>query len=207
MGFAFGIMQMIVFHFLPSRWMLPVFGGVVGSVTNWVALLMIFKPTWPIHSMLLLRHLHTAGSLSEAPTASGRGYARMTTRDVISTRAMLKLLRGPSSNRLLEIAHKHVKPAIDLSWANGAALRKCCWAQTSTKISAGRWRQGYRLHRGDVGHAEGYFEEAMDLERTLHVKMSALPPDEFEALLRPVFSEDEWKLIARWFPWCGDWCG
>ena len=47
-----------------------------------------------------------------------------------------------------------------------------------------------------LGHAEGYFEEAMDLERTLHVKMSALPPDEFEALLRPVFSEDEWKLIV-----------
>ena len=39
----------------------------------------------------------------------------MTTRDVISTRAMLKeLLRGPSSDRLLEIAHKHVMQAIDV---------------------------------------------------------------------------------------------
>ena len=47
-----------------------------------------------------------------------------------------------------------------------------------------------------LGHAEGYFDQALDLERTLHVKMSALPPDEFEALLRPVFSEDEWKLIV-----------
>eukprot|EP00946_MAST-07B_sp_MAST-7B-sp1_P003566 g3566.t1 len=201
MGFAFGIMQMIVFHFLPkSRWMLPVFGGVVGSVTNWVALLMIFKPTWPIHFRCCCCGTFTLqGLFLKRQRQVAEGYARMTTRDVISTRAMLKeLLRGPSSNRLLEIAHKHVKRAIDLQagrMGRGAA-QMLLGSDEYEDIKQAVGDKVTGSIEEMLGHAEGYFEEAMDLERTLHVKMSALPPDEFEALLRPVFSEDEWKLIV-----------
>ena len=41
-----------------------------------------------------------------------------------------------------------------------------------------------------------YFEGAIGIERTLRDKMAGLPPAEFEAILHPVFQEDEWKLIA-----------
>ena len=40
-----------------------------------------------------------------------------------------------------------------------------------------------------------YAKQALDIEHTLHSKMSSLPPDEFVGFLRPVFQEDEWKLI------------
>merc|ERR1712113_1093007 len=40
-----------------------------------------------------------------------------------------------------------------------------------------------------------YSEEALDMENTIGEKMSALPPEDFEALLHPVFEEDEWKLV------------
>jgi hypothetical protein len=36
----------------------------------------------------------------------------------------------------------------------------------------------------------------MDLENTLATKMQELTPEEFEALLRPAFQQDEWILIA-----------
>ena len=39
-------------------------------------------------------------------------------------------------------------------------------------------------------------DETLDLRRTIHDKMSLLTPLQFEELLRPVFEEDEWKLIA-----------
>ena len=41
-----------------------------------------------------------------------------------------------------------------------------------------------------------YTEEAMDIERTLSTRMSALPHSRFERLLHPAFEEDEWKLIG-----------
>ena len=44
-------------------------------------------------------------------------------------------------------------------------------------------------------NVDDYMTEALDLERTLRVKMAALPPNEFERLLHPVFEEDEFKLI------------
>lgn len=40
-----------------------------------------------------------------------------------------------------------------------------------------------------------YIDEAMDLRETLRVKLQGLPPREFVGTLRPVFQEDEIKLI------------
>ncbi len=45
-------------------------------------------------------------------------------------------------------------------------------------------------------HLEQYTDSVMDVERLLFDKMSVLPAEEFEALLHPIFQEDEWKLVA-----------
>jgi len=42
---------------------------------------------------------------------------------------------------------------------------------------------------------ESYTDRALDMEETIREKMAALPPEEFESLLHPVFAEDEWKLV------------
>ena len=41
----------------------------------------------------------------------------------------------------------------------------------------------------------GYAEEALDIENTISSKMAGLPPEDFVGFLRPVFKEDELKLI------------
>ena len=41
-----------------------------------------------------------------------------------------------------------------------------------------------------------YTTEAMQAERQLRTRLQALPCEEFEGVLHPVFEEDEWKLIA-----------
>ncbi len=47
-----------------------------------------------------------------------------------------------------------------------------------------------------LSHLEQYTDSVMDVERLLFDKMSVLPAEEFEALLHPIFQEDEWKLVA-----------
>jgi hypothetical protein len=44
-------------------------------------------------------------------------------------------------------------------------------------------------------HVERYAADALDIN-TLTGKMRELIPNEFEALLRPAFQQDEWILIA-----------
>ncbi len=44
-------------------------------------------------------------------------------------------------------------------------------------------------------HVEKYAGDAMDLHNTLVTKMQELTEEEFEALLRPAFQQDEWILI------------
>ena len=47
-----------------------------------------------------------------------------------------------------------------------------------------------------VERLEEYAGKAMDIENTMREKMAALPPEEFETILRTAFQEDEWILIA-----------
>ena len=41
-----------------------------------------------------------------------------------------------------------------------------------------------------------YSKQAMDIETSLRDKLLALPVEDFEDMLHPVFKEDEWILIA-----------
>jgi len=45
-------------------------------------------------------------------------------------------------------------------------------------------------------HVEKYADDAMDVRNTLVSKMQEMTTEEFEGVLRPVFEQDEWKLIA-----------
>eukprot|EP01031_Cornospumella_fuschlensis_P038180 gene38180-46391_t len=46
-GFGLGLLQMIQWMLFPANWTLPISGAVVGYITNWIALKMIFEPLYP----------------------------------------------------------------------------------------------------------------------------------------------------------------
>ena len=47
-GFLLGIGQMFQWMLFPSKWSLPIGGALVGYITNWIALKMIFEPLNPV---------------------------------------------------------------------------------------------------------------------------------------------------------------
>src|SRR5699024_2066983 len=47
-GFLFGMIQLPIFIFFPQGWILPVGGLIIGAITNWLALNIIFRPVKPI---------------------------------------------------------------------------------------------------------------------------------------------------------------
>lgn len=192
-GFLFGLVQAIIWFLAPVSWFLPVAGFVVGYATNWIALKMIFEPVSPIRigpfvwqGMFLKRQKEVATE-----------YAALTASEILSSRNILTaILRGPTSDTLFEVIQRHASEGIDRSV--GAARRvvtMAIGAEEFSRLKARACRDLFEELPGPVAQLEVYASEALDLDNTLREKLVALPPDDFIGLLRPVFQEDELKLI------------
>lgn len=193
-GGIFGLIQMVVWFFYTNRIVVfPAFGLVVGTITNWLALKLIFEPVNPkkiccftLHGLFLRRQHQVAAE-----------YGRMVASDVLNSKNIIEsILKGPASDKLFELIYKNVKQAVD----SGASI-----TEKLVEFSIGR--ETYANIKDDIcdlivekfpdsmRHIESYATKAMDLEVTLRDKMRQLSYEDFEGLLHPVFQEDEWKLV------------
>lgn len=193
-GFLFGLIQMMVWFFYKGQWLLPAAGFVVGYLTNILALRLIFSPRQPtqvgpfkLQGMFLRRQME----VSEA-------YARMITDQIVNMdNLMQSIFHGPMTDRLLDIVQKHVQQSVE-SYAGLAepiirlVVGSKDYEHIKSLISENIVES---VPSGPVMDIREYAEEAMDIERTLRTRLQELPPEQFEGLLRPVFQEDEWKLI------------
>ena len=197
MGFFCGMIQLILWYIYPYHlWTLPVFAGVVGMLTNYAALLMIFKPRYPTK----VCGITFQGLFLARQQQVSAGFAYLVTRDILTTKSLLhELLRGHSSDALVTLIYGHVRQCID-ERAGVATPLVSARLLPATRLAKLKDKLSDRIVNDMMPQmifaAERYMEETLDLQRTLHEKMSALTPKSFEELLRPVFEEDEWKLIA-----------
>jgi uncharacterized membrane protein YheB (UPF0754 family) len=197
-GFLFGLPQMGIFLLLrglgiPAGWTLPLAGLLVGWATNYLALRMIFEPLRPqrygpfVYQGLFLRRQQEVAA----------AYARIVTSQILTSRNIFAhLAGGPFSGRVLRIVREHVKQAVDE--VAGLAKPLVQLVQGTSSYVAIRSRIASRFAEEiphSIQHVLTYAEKALDIENTLRNRMQALPPEQFEGFLRPVFQEDEWKLI------------
>ena len=197
-GFLFGLVQMGLFLFtsylgFEAGWILPLAGLFVGWATNFIALRMIFEPLrkrkvgpWTFQGLFIRRQMEVADA-----------YARIVTDNILSSRNILeRLISGPASDRLMNLIQTHIKRAVDSVAGNTKSLLLLTQG-THKYLSIKRMiaqRFTEELPRS-LRHVFDYAEEALDIEDTLRAKMQGLGPVEFVSFLRPVFQEDEWKLI------------
>ncbi|MEM7659583.1 MAG: hypothetical protein AAF399_25940 [Bacteroidota bacterium] len=197
-GLLFGLVQMTFFGLAsylnwPSGWILPTAGLLVGWATNVLALRMIFQPLrkrkvglWTFQGLFLQRQMRVADA-----------YARIVSSRILTSQNILeRLVSGPSSERMKSLVELHVKRAIDETAGISKPLFQLTrgiqqYVQLKQTI-AQRFAEDLPL---SVRYLFDYAEEALDIENTLRTKMQSLGPVEFVSFLRPVFQEDEWKLI------------
>lgn len=194
MGGIFGLLQMGLWFFYSDRIVVfPVIGLVVGTITNWLALKMIFEPIEPkkvccftLHG-LFLRRQHEVAEV----------YGRLVASEVLNSRNMMDaILKGPQSDRLFELVYDNVQEAVNAATAKAdklinLGLGKSMYANIKSDIT----NHIVNVFPDSLRQIEDYATEAMDLEVTLRDKMRELTSAEFENLLHPVFEEDEWKLV------------
>ena len=192
-GFLFGIVQMLVWYFYPKFWILPLFGLLVGYATNWLALKLIFNPIEPI-SFLGVTY---QGLFIKRQNEVSKEYAYMLAHDIFTfDRIFASIITGPTKDRFVNLIANHANHAID----EAAGLSKPVITLVAGKRSYEKIKniaidKTLKELPNSVKPVFPYAEKAMDLENIFRTRMQKLPARDFVDFLRPVFQEDELKLI------------
>merc|ERR1719401_2448558 len=157
----------------PKGWTLVAGGGIVGYITNWVALKWIFQPLNPVkigpfilQGMFLQRQNEVAEDFSK--------YIAGVT--LSSKRVWADLLDGKSTARFTKI----IGSRLPLPRSQVKSLV----SYLKTVVGNGK---DHPLH--------DYTQPTLRLRESLEVKMKAMSTKEFEQVLHPIFQEDELTLI------------
>ena len=198
-GFFFGLLQGIplifVLHAFPEWWILPIGGVIIGYVTNWVALWMIFEPTEPhrvgrfnIQGLFLKRQPEVAGV-----------YAKIIADDVVTLSHMgEELMNGRKSDRTRLMIEQRLRPSVDRALGPARPL---------VRVAVGT-REYDAIREGVATEAAEYAITPMQDERfgaqqservreLIAERMQEMPPADFAEMLRSAMREDEWLLLLH----------
>lgn len=192
-GFLLGLIQMGIWTIFPEWWTLPIQGVIVGYLTNFLALNMIFRPLRPRK----FGPFTYQGLFLKRQDEVSKSYAHLVASHILTpANIMEQILYGKAADEIFGIVQKTVASAVDKT----ANLAK---PVISLAVGSERYDQMKKYAVAKMTNLipesskklEEYFEQAMDLENTMYDRMRKLEPEEFEAILRTAFQEDEFLLI------------
>lgn len=192
-GFLFGIAQMGIWYYFPEWWILPLAGLIVGFATNWLALKLIFEP---VEEKTVLG-MKFQGLFIKRQNEVAEEYSKMLTDEIFTfDRIFAAIISGSTKDRFVDLVLKHAERGID----EGVGISKPVVNLVAGKRNYDKMKnvvldKVIREMPSSVKPVFSYADEVMDLETVFRTKMQALSPPEFVGFLRPVFQEDELKLI------------
>lgn len=193
-GFLFGIIQAVVFFLYDPWWVLVLFGVFVGFATNFLAIRLIFRPLYP---KKILGLFTIQGIFLKRQDIVAKEYARIITKQILTTERLFDFtLRGPQPDRFSDLSKHHTDKLIDVVIGKSKSIISVL--KLDKKIEYIKNIAHYRFLEElpiAMRFVYPYANKAIDVESILSTKMAALSKAEFEAFLRPVFQEDEMKLM------------
>lgn len=192
-GFLLGLIQMGIWSLFPIWWTLPIQGVIVGYLTNYIAINMIFRPL----RKKKYGPFEYQGLFLKRQNEVSKEYSRLVATKILTPRKILEqILYGQAAEEVFDMVRKAVAIAVEKT----ASL-----AKPVISLTVGNYRYNelkeFAVSRmteilpKSAEQVEKYVGEAMDLENTMYDRMRQLEPEEFEDILRTAFKEDEFLLI------------
>ncbi|MCW8092561.1 DUF445 domain-containing protein [Alteromonas sp. ASW11-130] len=193
-GFLFGLPTMFLWHFYQAWWILPLGGLLVGYLTNWIAIKIIFEPKKPVK----IGPLTIQGMFLKRQREVSIVYSDIIERKLITPHNITQIiLRGSGSAQLLELIELHVNDAIERYIAVAQPYFALgVGSENFYKMKALAVRLIFDNSEKYLLYASDYANGAMRIGEDLSQRMQALSAAEFEGVLRPAYQQDEWKLIV-----------
>lgn len=194
-GFIIGLVQLVAWALTKNPWIMPIFGGLTGWLTDWLALKMIFFPRQQKKFFGIVRW---QGMFQKRRMEVAHDYGDLIAKEILTVRNVMEaVLTGPKSDRLYAMIQREVQRAIDTQTSIAkpfvvAAVGSRKYQEMKHEAA----RKAIERIPDTLRHVESYATDALDIRNTIIKQIQQLTPLQYEGLLRPAFKQDEWKLIA-----------
>jgi len=194
-GFVLGIPTAILTQLVDYWWVLPLCGIVVGWVTNWVAILMIFEPVEPrkigrftLQGLFLRRQQEVADV-----------YAEVIADDIITVSNVGNdLLHGPRSDRTRQMIATALRPALDRAVGPArAAVRVAVGTREYDAIRDSVADEGVEYTMTPLTDPEFNRQQSVAVRTFVGGRMREMSPTDFSEMLRSAIKQDEWLLLLH----------
>jgi len=193
-GFLLGMLQLVFWLIYPVSWSIPIQGIIVGYLTNYLAINMIFRPLVPKVYFGLFSY---QGLFLKRQTEVSQEYSKIVAEKSLTPKNILQdILRGAKSEEFISLIDSSVSAQIDrLTLLAKPILFTTGKMEKFNLLKKELSNRMLESILNSLEEIEPFFEQALDLERTMADKMSKLSAQEFESVLRSAFQEDELLLI------------
>jgi uncharacterized membrane protein YheB (UPF0754 family) len=195
-GFAIGVVQTLALLVTGEKLLLPGFGLLVGGLTDYLALRMIFEPQEPGR---FLGVIPWHGRMHKLRDEITHDFAGIIVSDILTPATVIEgLLNGPRSDRLFNLVQREVLDAIEEGFPSLArpAVVAAVGGREYQAIKATAAAQAIERLPEHTEHLASYAQRTIDLQALLEERMGQMTPSQFEMLLRPVFKDDEWIVVV-----------
>ena len=194
-GFLLGIPTVVLTELFPYWWVLPMAGTVIGWLTNWLAIWMIFEPNEPrkvgpftMHGLFLRRQREVAVI-----------YARIIADDIITLRNIgEELLHGPRSDRTRHMIETALRPAVDrASGPVQPALRVAVGAREYDAIRDSVALEAVESTMTPLTDPQFNRRQSAAVRALITQRMRTMSSVDFAEMLRSAMKQDEWLLFLH----------
>jgi uncharacterized membrane protein YheB (UPF0754 family) len=199
LGFLFGALQGIPLVFLvnayPHWWVLPVGGVIIGYVTNWVALWMIFEPVDPHR----FGPLKLQGLFIRRQPEVSEVYGEIIAEDIVTLSNIGdELLHGPSADRTRQMIEDAMRPAVDRAAGPARlALQVALGSSEYESIRESVATEAVDYTMTPLTDPEFNRRQSAAMREMITDRVRELSHGDFSELLRSGMREDEWLLLLH----------
>lgn len=182
-GGVLGVLQMIAWLLWSPPWSLALGGAIVGYLTDYIALAVMFRPVDPVN----IANLFTVqGLFLRRQKEVSKDFSKLACERLLRSEQLWKYLcQGPRREALLDLIEFRLRKELD--WLLPAVPDKE-WRYLAMAVQTALPTAATGTH--------SYMADSMNLREDISSAMAAMPARDFETVLHPIFEEDEKTLIA-----------
>jgi uncharacterized membrane protein YheB (UPF0754 family) len=194
-GFLLGIPVALITNAFHHWWVLPILGVLVGYVTNWVGILMIFEPVEPRK----IGPFRLQGLFIRRQPEVADVYAKVIADDVVTLSNIgEELLEGPRADRTRLMIETSLRPVLDRAIGPArSAVRVAVGPSSYDSIQESMAVEAVEYTMTPLTDPEFNRQQSEAVRELVAERMLELPPKDFSEMLRSAMREDEWLLLLH----------
>lgn len=191
-GALLGLLLLPVWMKFQSVWLLPVAGFVIGYVTNWLAVNLLFRPLeprqlmgWPLQGLFLKRQ----AAISDV-------WSRLVADELITVEKVAHaMVHGVYAHRTRALIQKNLRPLLDQSSVMRLAAQVTVGMSGYTDLKMAMNEKAVDATQVAFHDVDFNKNRAPIVAQVIREQLLSLSPEAFQDVLRPAFQEEEYLLM------------